>query len=83
GNVIYFSQNVQELATKLPRHPSSLDMLVIRHHSASNPEIFRDFRVRHNKVIRALNWLKKNNHYYADIIIDHEVLRYLPIDGSI
>ncbi|CAG8764532.1 2644_t:CDS:1, partial [Rhizophagus irregularis] len=83
GNVINFPQNVQELATKLPRHPSSLDVLVIRRHSASNPEAFRDFRVCRNKVIRALNWLKENNRYYADIIIDYEVLRSLPIDGSI
>ncbi|PKC05887.1 hypothetical protein RhiirA5_293827, partial [Rhizophagus irregularis] len=82
-NVINFPQNVQELATKLPRHPSSLDVLVIRRHSASNPEVFRDFRVCRNKVIRALNWLKENNRYYADIIIDYEVLRSLPIDGSI
>ncbi|RGB26573.1 hypothetical protein C1646_599356, partial [Rhizophagus diaphanus] len=82
-NVINFPQNVQELARKLSRHPSSLDVLVIHHHFASNLEAFRDFRVRHNKVIRVLNWLKENNRYYADIIIDYEVLQSLPIDGSI
>ncbi|RGB24473.1 hypothetical protein C1646_773050 [Rhizophagus diaphanus] len=54
-------------------------VLVIRYHSASNPEAFRDFRVHRNKIIHALNWLKENNRYYADIIIDHEVLRSLPI----
>ena len=52
GNVINFPQDVQELATKLPRHPSMLEVLVIRHH-ATNSEAFRDFRVRCTKVIHA------------------------------
>ncbi len=30
-----------------------------------------------------LNWLKKNNKYYADIIIDNKVLSSLPINGPI
>jgi len=83
GNVINFPQNVQEFVSKLPRHPSSLDVLVIRHQSADNSEAFRDFKVRRIKVAHALVWLKENNRYYADIIIDHKVLQSLPIDGSI
>src|SRR6266498_3565465 len=74
GNVINFPQDVQEFATKLPRHPLSLDVLVIRCQSTSNSEAFRDFRVRHVKVARALIWLKENNRYYSDITIDQEVL---------
>src|SRR6266542_291800 len=58
-------------------------MLVIRHQSESNSEAFRDFKVRRKKVAHALMWLKENNRYYIDIIIDFEVLRSLPIDGSI
>ncbi|PKK59552.1 hypothetical protein RhiirC2_794685 [Rhizophagus irregularis] len=54
GYVINFSQDIQEFATKLPRHPSSLDVLVIHRKSESNPEAFRDFRVRRFKVARAL-----------------------------
>ena len=83
GNVINFPQNVQEFVSKLPRHPSSLDVLVIRRQSADNSEAFRDFKVRRIKVAHALVWLKENNRYYADIIIDHKVLQSLPIDGSI
>ncbi|CAG8753569.1 12071_t:CDS:1, partial [Rhizophagus irregularis] len=83
GNVINFPQDVQEFATKLPRHPSSLDVLVIRRKSESNPEAFRDFRVRRLKVACALIWLKENNRYYADITIDHEVLRSLPNNDPI
>ncbi|CAB4420703.1 unnamed protein product [Rhizophagus irregularis] len=83
GNVINFPQDVQEFASKLPRHPSLLDVLVIRHQSASNVEAFRDFKVRRDKVTQALIWLKHNNRYYADVIIDHEILQSLPIDGTI
>ncbi|GBC48157.2 uncharacterized protein LOC105316640 [Rhizophagus irregularis DAOM 181602=DAOM 197198] len=72
-----------EFASKLPRHPSLLDMLVIRHQSVSNAEAFRDFKVRRDKVIQALIWLKQNNRYYANVIIDHEILQSLPIDGTI
>jgi hypothetical protein len=65
GNVINFPQDVQEFASRLPRYPSLLDVLVIRHQSASNAEAFKDFRVRRNKVTQALIWLKQNNRYYA------------------
>ncbi|PKC51701.1 hypothetical protein RhiirA1_356316, partial [Rhizophagus irregularis] len=58
-------------------------MLVIRHQSVSNAEAFRDFKVRRDKVTQALIWLKQNNRYYANVIIDHEILQSLPIDGTI
>ena len=83
GNVINFPQDVQEFATYLPRNPSSLDVLVVRRQSANNSTGFRDFKVRHAKVARALCWLKENNRYYEDIIIDNEILQSLPVDGSI
>lgn len=34
-------------------------------------------------VVLRLCWLKENNHYYKDIIIDNEILQSLPVDGSI
>ena len=80
---VNFPQDVQEFTTKLPRDPSSLDVVVIRRQSASNLEAFRDFRVHRAKVVHALNWLKENNRYYGNIIIDQEVLRSLPVDGPI
>ena len=83
GNVINFPQDVQEFATKLPQNPSLLDVLVICHQSASNLEAYRDFNVRRAKIAHALYWLKENNDYYADIIIDNEILLSLPINGSI
>ncbi|PKC50801.1 hypothetical protein RhiirA1_485314, partial [Rhizophagus irregularis] len=64
-------------------HPSLLDVLVIRRQFASNAEAFRNFKVRRDKVTQALIWLKQNNRYYSDVIIDHEILQFLPIDGTI
>ncbi|RIA85790.1 hypothetical protein C1645_830274 [Glomus cerebriforme] len=58
-------------------------VLVIHHQSANNSEAFRDFKVHRDKMTLALNWLKENNHYYANIIIDFEVFQSLPIDSSI
>src|SRR6266496_1225193 len=49
GNVINFPQDVQEFITRLPRHPSSLDMLVVRRQS-SGGSTFVDFNVRRTKV---------------------------------
>src|SRR5439155_8558746 len=60
-----------------------LDVLVVRDQSANNSAGFRDFKVRHAKVTHALCWLKENNRYYEDIIIDDEILRSLLVNGSI
>src|SRR6266542_3150601 len=44
---------------------------------------FRNFKVRRNKVARALLWLKGNNYYYVNITINNEALQSLPEDYSI
>ena len=51
---------------------------MIRRQSANDSTAFRDFKVRRSKVSNALVWLKANNCYYADIIIDQEILQSLP-----
>ncbi len=83
GNVINFPQDIQEFTNRLPRHPSSLDVLLIRRQSANDSTAFRDFIVRRGKVGNALVWLKANNRYYEDIIIDQEILQSLPENDSI
>ncbi|CAB4410504.1 unnamed protein product [Rhizophagus irregularis] len=64
GNVINFSQNVEEFATQLPEIRLLLTFSLC-------------------VVTRALCWLKQNNCYYTDIVIDEEVLQSLPEDGPI
>ena len=83
GNVINFPQDIGEFVSRLPRHPSTLDTLIVRRSSAESSTSFRDFTVRRDKIRKALCWLKRNNRYYADIIIDDNVLRTLPDEGSI
>ncbi|GBC42713.2 uncharacterized protein LOC105316640 [Rhizophagus irregularis DAOM 181602=DAOM 197198] len=51
--------------------------------SAESSTSFRDFTVHRDKVRKALCWLKRNNRYYANIIIDDNVLCTLPDEGSI
>jgi hypothetical protein len=45
GNVINFPQDVQGFTNRLPRNPSSLDVIVVRRESSNNPTMFRDFTV--------------------------------------
>ena len=83
GNIINFPQDIKEFTKRLPRHPSTLDVLVIRRQSANDSTAFRDFNVRRSKVGNALVWLKAHNRYYEDIVIDEEILQSLPVNGSI
>src|SRR6266540_5699685 len=82
-NVINFSQDIHEFTTRLSRCPSSLDVLVIWQQSTNDSAAFRDFVVRQDKVANALLWLKANNHYYKDIVIDRKILKSLPENDSI
>ncbi|EXX52124.1 hypothetical protein RirG_255710 [Rhizophagus irregularis DAOM 197198w] len=83
GNVINFLQDIGEFVSHLSRHLSTLDTLIIRRSSAESSTSFRDFTVHRDKVRKALCWLKRNNRYYANIIIDDNVLCTLPDEGSI
>src|ERR1043165_3746543 len=76
GNVINFPQDVLEFAMHLPRRSSSLNVLVVRHRSSTG-RAFKDFNVRRSVMTRTLYWLKNNNRYYSNIVIDKEVLRSL------
>ncbi|RIA78648.1 hypothetical protein C1645_842766 [Glomus cerebriforme] len=39
GNVINFSQDVEEFTTQLPHHPSTLDVFIVHYHSSDSGEI--------------------------------------------
>src|SRR2546430_12407002 len=73
GNIINFPQDVQEFAARLPHDPKLLDLLIVRRYSDDRSN-FRDFHVRREKVTQALIWLKNNNKFYCDIVIDNEIL---------
>ena len=56
---------------------------MIRQQSANDLAAFRDFDICRDKVTNALLWLKTNNRYYKDVIINHKILQSLPKNSSI
>jgi hypothetical protein len=83
GNVITFPQDIAPLCPTLPRLPKSLDVLLVRKPHARSPNGYKDFRVRKAKVLAFLRYLKENNPYYADVVIQPSALVDLPADGDI
>ena len=83
GNIINFLQNIQQFTKRLTCDPLSLNVFVVRQQSVNNTSTFRDFRVWQIKVYNALLWLKLNNYYYEDIIINKEIVRSLPENRNI
>ena len=79
GHVINFPQNVQTFLDKLPRCTHELPILIVHRQAAENTH--RDFQVRRDRVLAALQWLKLNNLCYSDITIDLDSIANLPIDG--
>jgi ATP-dependent DNA helicase PIF1 len=83
GNVITFPQDISQLCTTLPRLPEELDILVVRKPGARDPATYKDFRVRKDKVMRLLYYLKQNNPYYTNVTIQPPQAVDLPRDASI
>lgn len=80
-HVINFPQNVSRLATALPQIPMDLPLIVRR--TNLNDDKHYDFRVRRNKIERALRWLKLHNKWYRDVTISDDQLSQLPLDENL
>ena len=72
GSSIFIPQNISPVATRLPRLPSECSILLIKNENFKGE--LSTFRVRRHSVEKALNWLKKNNPLYSNILIDPLVL---------
>ncbi|CAG8782030.1 15441_t:CDS:1, partial [Racocetra fulgida] len=59
------------------------NVLIIYQQSERDLVAFRDFKVHRDKVTHVLYWLKANNSYYSEIVINNETLQSLPEDGFI
>ena len=79
GHVVNLPQDIQGFLDQLPCNISDLPILIIRRHGGENTHA--DFRVRREKILFALQWLKTNNPCYKDITINHGALQLLPEDG--
>lgn len=62
----------------LPRVPADLPILILKDPKEKNDD--RAFRVRKQKVVDALVYLKANNEDYQDIIISQENADLFPDD---
>ena len=51
--------------------------------SSNELTAFKDFNMCRGKIVKALLWLKANNHYYSDIFIDNEIFWSLSENRSI
>ena len=79
GHVVNLPQNIQGFLDTLPANVSDLPVLIVRRHGSS--DTYADFRVRRERVLTAIQWLKMNNPCYSDITINYQNLRILPEDG--
>ena len=77
GHVVNLPQDIQGFLKHLPCNVQDLPILIVRRHGAENTH--QDFRVRRERILLALQWLKSNNPCY--IIVDHDALQLLPEDG--
>ena len=77
GHVFKSSPRHLGFLNRLPPNVTQLPYLIIRRHGTENTH--RDCRVRREKALQAITWLKENNPFYANIAIDYESLERLPV----
>ncbi|XP_055329698.1 uncharacterized protein LOC129582250 [Paramacrobiotus metropolitanus] len=81
GNVINFRQDVTSFAKSLPHSPAKLlSVLVVNRSDLDN---YATFNVSATRVRRALNYLKRHNPWYRDVVIDEAALSQLPNNGNV
>lgn len=83
GHCINFSQNISNIAEKLPRLPSELPLVIIKKklHSGGTS----DLKVRRSVVLLWLEYLKKNSIVpgYQKITICYDRIQNLPVEGEL
>ena len=66
GHCVALPQDLQPLATALPRRLRDVDVfVVVSQQGAGSGAIHREFTVNRVRVARALRWLTENNPYYV------------------
>jgi len=81
-HIVNFRQDITEIANRLPRLPDSTDVVIIR---KDNVDLSHhvDSVVRREKVKVALEYKIAHDPNYADLVVDHDALNQLPINGSV
>src|SRR5712672_3333651 len=82
-HIVNFRQNITEIATKLPRLPEDLDIILIRREDV-DMTAHVDYVVRREKIRQALQYKIENDPDYADLAApDDDALSHLPENGSV
>ena len=77
GHSMAFGQNVQQLVDRmLPLKPEELPIIHLK-----SPIQVPTARANRNRILNALQWLKRNNKYYKHIQISEENLHAYPEDN--
>ena len=87
GNMCTHDMNIISTASVLPCTPTDVNRLIGIVFLGPKPISAEDlgpiFRVRKEKIWAFLLWLTKNNHLYADISLDRDILALYPDDGPL
>ncbi|KAL8559940.1 hypothetical protein ACOMHN_016986 [Nucella lapillus] len=81
GHTIAFFQDVETFASILPRVPDELPFIVLKDPSEKIED--RSFRIRKQKLLDALLYLKSHNEDYRHIVISRENADLYPEDDII
>lgn len=79
GHVLNLPQSIEHFLSELPPRVSELPLISIKRTGSNNTEAH--FKVRRDKVFNALLWLKHNNRFYRDIVINYNNVSLLSDDG--
>ena len=78
GQCIAFPQDIDDMVNELPRRPENIVTFVRQMGNKETSEVhLKHLRVRRNKVIDALKWLKLHNSEYKDITINEDRLDWM------
>jgi hypothetical protein len=88
GNAFTFTNDVNVVAKKLPRRHDDVDqtgLFVLWADQAKKKDdaFVKSCRFSVNRVRRALQWLKANNHLYHDVVVDDDYLTSVPTDVNL
>ena len=81
GHCITLTHDLNEFSsrlTSLPPKPADLPLMIV----APGDETSAGMPANRLKILKALQWLKANNRFYADVTIDTEALNLYPDDDT-
>ncbi|KAF7307266.1 ATP-dependent DNA helicase [Mycena indigotica] len=81
-HIVNLPQNITEIATKLPRLPEDVDIVIIRRDGVDLSQHV-DYVVRREKVRKALEYKITHDKAYQDLELDEGALSQLPMNGSV